>query len=65
MRISTSSNQAGMGAAVVAVAAGGRNIDLESLEPLVEPAYCAVSVKPSITTLTWIEARGNPNEKSV
>ena len=52
-----SQHQTGMGAAVVAVAAGGgRNADLESLEPLVEPAYWAVSVKPSITTLTWIEA---------
>ena len=30
-----------------------------SLLPMVEPAYCAVSVKPSITTLTWrSEARG-------
>ena len=35
---------------------GGRNTDLESLEPLVEPAYWAVSVKPSITTLTSMEA---------
>ena len=42
----------------------GRNTDLESLEPLVEPAYCAVSVKPSITTLTSIEV-SDPDEKSV
>ena len=59
-----------MSAAVIiaAVAAGGgRNTDLESLEPLVEPAYWAVSVKPSITTLTSIQATQTkkPNNANV